>query len=121
MRKELGLPQRHRDHRENEGYWSCKCSSARREVLRRRLNYRAKLFNSDSRVTQDSTQGTERYFGMQRNRNRLSLGIVRMTESNVATLLANRLITKFAESPDQFFARNNRHLWGHRVTTTLPI
>src|SRR5438552_18865002 len=102
MRKELGLPQRHRDHREETSYWSCKCSSARREVLRRRLNYRAKLFNSDSRVTQYSTQGTERDFGMQRNRNRLSLGIVRMTESNVATLLAHGRRTKFAEGPDQY-------------------
>src|SRR5439155_21920954 len=41
-------------------------------------------------------------FGMQRNRNRLSLGIVGMTESNVATLLAHGLITKFAEGPDQY-------------------
>lgn len=63
------------------------------------------FFNCDRGVTKNATKGADGNFSVEGNRNRKAARVRGMAETDVAALLANRGIAKFAQGANQISAR----------------
>lgn len=87
----------------------------------RGLECREEFVYGDGGVAEDTTEGAEGNFRMERDGHGNTLRVVCVAKADMAALLTDGYVTKLSKCANEVCARDNGQLRAHRVTTTLPI